>query len=288
MKSIKTLVKDVENVLSRDKWFEDELQSTRYSDAVGRAVHQSVTKVDKGARLRLSAMGDRCPRSLWASVHAPSVQKRFLPHTRFIFHYGDVVEAMALGLAREAGHSVEGEQDELSVCGVTGRRDCVIDGCTVDVKSVNSRGFRAIKAGLVAEDIFLRSYLDQLDGYTVGGYDDPLVLNKELAYIWAIDKELGHMCLYEHRVRTDRIKQRVLDYRAITERASPPDCTCETVTEGKTGNIRLDTKASYNPFKYFCFPEVRTFIVKGKPIDYTRVVRRPDGVEVDRNGLLVF
>lgn len=287
MKSIKTLIKDVNNVLTRDEWF-DELQSERYCRELGRAIHESLTKEDQRPTLRLSAMGEKCPRSLWASIHAPSVQTKFRPQTKLIFHYGNVIEQLALALAKSAGHEVTGEQDELFLDGIKGHRDCVIDGCIVDVKSTTSRGMETFKAGRAAEDIFLRSYLDQLDGYAVASIDDPLVTNKDFAYIWAIDKQLGHMYLHEHRIRPDHIRQRIAEYKAIVLCKEAPDCTCETVQDRATGNIRLNTKASYNPFKHYCFPRLRTFIVKGKPIDLCKVVVKPDGVELDKHGHVVL
>jgi len=287
MKSIKTLLKDVNNVLTRDEWF-DELQSEGYCRELGHGVLQSLTRKDEVPRLRLSAMGDKCPRSLWASIHAPSVQTKFRPQTKLIFHYGNVIEQLALALAKAAGHEVTGEQDELVLDGIQGHRDCVIDGCIVDVKSTTSKGLQTFKAGGVEEDIFLRSYLDQLDGYAVASLDDDLVTNKTHAYIWAIDKQLGHMCLYEHRIRPERIRERIGLYKSIVARAEPPECTCGRIVEKATGNILLDTKASYNPFKYFCHPRLRTFIVKGKPKDYISVKQRPDGTEMSKDGLIIL
>ena len=280
MKHISTLIQDVYNVATNDVWFDPE-QSERYCRQLGHNINQSLAPREAVSGLRLSAMGERCPRALWASVHSPSLQAPFRPQTRIIFHYGHVIEQLAIALARAAGHTVEGEQDELQLNGILGHRDCIIDGCIVDVKSVTSKGMETFKSGRVEEDIFLRSYLDQLDGYTVASYDDPLVTNKEMAYIWAIDKQLGHMHLHEHRVRPNHIRQRVNDYKAIVASEVPPKCTCGTVFDRATGNTRLDVKASYNPFKRFCFPNHRTFIVKGKPISYSVVKTKPiDSVEV--------
>jgi len=239
-------------------------------------------------------MGERCPRSLWASVHSPSVQEKFPAHVRIKFHFGDVIEAMAIALAKAAGHMVTGEQDEVVVDGVKGHLDCIVDGCVVDVKSINSMGFQKVKAGQVAEDIFLRSYLDQLDGYLVGSLDDDRVAVKDKAYIWAIDKSMGHMCLHEHTLRENHIRKRITSYKEIVKGDQPPACTCGTVAEGTSGNIKLDLKASYNPYKYFCFPECRTFIYAGgKPQHLVKVVKTPSYqgrplVEVDRQGKIVY
>jgi len=287
VKSINTLIKDVYDVASREVWFDPAL-AERYSNELGIRILGRLSERDRVPSLRLSQMGDVCPRSLWASIHSPSVREKFPAHTQIKFHFGDVIEAMAIALAKAAGHEVTGEQDELVLDGVIGHRDCVIDGCIVDVKSTNSLSFQKIKNGRVAEDTFLRSYLDQLDGYVVASTNDPLVRNHTTAYIWAVDKVLGHMCLYEHRVRPDRIIQRIADYKEIVERTEPPACTCGVVSEGASGNLKLDLKASYNPYKRFCFPNLRTFYYAdgkdGKVVHLVKVVREPRVPEIDKNG----
>lgn len=287
MKTINTLIKDVYDVAGRETWFDPQL-AERYSQEMGIRVLGRLSERREVPRLRLSQMGDGCPKSLWASIHSPSIREKFPPNVLIKFHFGDVVEAMAIALAKAAGHLVTGEQDELELDGVLGHRDCVIDGNIVDVKSVNSLSFQKIKNKAVAEDTFLRSYLDQLDGYVVASLEDPLVTNHTTAYIWAVDKVLGHMCLYEHKIRPDRIRQRIADYKSIVKRENPPECTCGTVREGASGNIKLDLKASYNPYKRFCFPNLRTFYYAdgkdGKIIHLVHVAREPRVPEIDKNG----
>lgn len=290
MKSIKTLIKDVYHVVENDNWFTP-ADAERYSSEMAHRVMERLVGEKRIPALRLSGMGERCQRSLWASVHVPSVQEKFTAPTKIKFHFGDVIEAMAIALAKVAGHDVKGEQDELELLGVKGHRDCVLDGCIVDIKSINSMGFQKIKSKMVLEDPFLRSYLDQLDGYVVASYDDPLVINKETAYLWAIDKQMGNMCLYEHRIRPDRIKARVEEAKRIVSLSEPPRCTCGTVPEGASGNVKLDLKASYNPYKHFCFPNLRTFIYnergKPKPVYLVKVVREPNIPEVSRDGVVI-
>src|SRR5258705_12034742 len=225
MKSINTLIKDVENVVTKDNWFHHD-DASRYSSEMAHRVMERLVGEERTPGLRLSGMGERCPRSLWASVHSPSVQERFPAHVRIKFHFGDVIEAMAIALAKAAGHSVTGEQDEVIVDGVKGHLDCILDGCIVDVKSINSLGFQKIKAGQVAEDIFLRSYLDKLDGYDVCSLDDDRVAVKDKAYIWAIDKAMGHMCLYEHKLREHHIRKRIQSYKEIVAGRLHPAFTC--------------------------------------------------------------
>lgn len=246
---------------------------------------------ERKAGLRISKLGSTCPCALWYSVNHPELAEPLQPWTQIKFMYGDILEALVIALAKAAGHSVEGEQDAITVDGILGHRDCVIDGVLVDVKSANSRSFEKFKNKTLADDQFSSAYLDQLDGYMVGSLDDSLVQVKDKAYLLAIDKVLGHMCLYEHSFgpqNVKNIKQRIVEYKEIVKQARHPACTCGTVPDGKSGNIRLDTKASYNSFKYCCQPNLRTFLYSDGPHYLTKVVRKPDVTEVDMFGKIVY
>lgn len=287
MKSINTLVADVYSTLERyDGWFDERLASDLGID-ISKRLQGHLGERSSQPTLRLSQMGPRCPRALWHSIHTPELAEPLPPWARFKYAYGHIIEALAIALSKAAGHSVTGEQDAVEVDGVVGHRDCVIDGCIVDVKSTSSYGFQKFKDKTIAQDDSF-GYLDQLDGYTVGSSNDPLVLVKDKAYNWAIDKTLGKMCLYEHHVREQSIRTRVKDYRAIVERITPPNCTCGTVFEGKSGNVKLDVRASYSAYKHCCFPSLRTFLYASGPVYLTKVVRKPDVTEIDRYGKAVY
>jgi hypothetical protein len=297
MKNIRTLIQDIHHVVESNRdWFRKTV-AKRLAGNLGRLGLQPGVEENAAAVLRLSQMGEKCPCHLWHSVHSPSLQEPLPASASIKFAYGDVIEAMMIELAKEAGHEVTGEQDVLYVDGVRGHRDCVIDGCVVDVKSANSLSFQKIKAGQLEEDIFLSSYLAQLDGYVVGSHDDPLVRVKDRGFILAVDKVLGHLTLYEHRVRPDFIRERIRSYSEIIKHSHAPKCECKTVEDGSTGNIKLDLKASYNPFKHLCAENrgerIRTFLYSGGPRYLTKVVRRPMNsngpiIEVDALGQVVY
>lgn len=283
MKSISTLVKDIYEVVAQEGWF----NPARLAD-FSHALSVSLNQTRGIPQLRLSKLGEQCPSQLWHSVHSVGMEEPVEPWARIKFTYGYITEALVLELAKAAGHTVTGEQDELVLDGIKGHRDCVIDGCVVDIKSINSLGFQKVKAGLVATDIFLRDYLDQLDGYVVASAEDPLVQVKDKGYILFIDKVLGHLKLYEHKIRPDYIRSRISEYKTIVSASSPPHCNCGTVAEGKSGNIKLDLKASYNPYKYCCNPGVRKFLYANGLVYLTKVNRLPDVTEVDRLGNIVY
>lgn len=283
MSSIQTLIKDVYSVLQTKGWFSDELATSFSTNLATRL--QTQYNDYQGGRLRMSKLGPQCPRALWYYVNEPELAEQLPGPAMFKYSFGHMIEAKAIMLAKAAGHLVTGEQDALDVDGVAGHRDCIIDGCTVDVKSCSSPMFDKFKSGIIrASDSF--GYLDQLDSYMVGGLEDPLVTNKEVGYIWAIDKQLGNMVLYEHRIREDRVRHRIEKYKQIVANSSPPPCECGTQPEGASGNIGLDLNASYSPFKHVCFPNLRTFLYAKGPVYLVHVARRPQPhiIEVDKHG----
>lgn len=238
-------------------------------------------------RLRLSQMGPRCPKALWSSIYTPELAEALPPWAEIKFTYGHILEAYVLTLAKAAGHDVKGEQDEVILDGIVGHRDAVIDGCVVDVKSASSRSFEKFKSGSIAtQDSF--GYLDQLDGYVTASFEDPLVTVKDRGYLLAIDKTLGHLCLYEHITRPDNIRERIAVSKRIVDRSTPPACECKTVKDGESGNIKLDLKASYSNYKYCCFPKLRTFLYARGPVYLTKVIRTPDVMEIDKHGRAVY
>ena len=283
---IQTLIQDIYTTIQRkDGWFNDEL-ARDFSSNVGARLQDQLGEKQGPPTLRLSQMGPRCPKALWHSIHRPELAEALPPQAEIKYSYGHIIEALVIVLAEAAGHRVEGKQDVITLDGVSGHRDCVIDGCTVDIKSSSSLGMVKFKTGSIAQDDPF-GYLDQLDGYVVGSYADPLVLVKDKGYLLAVDKTLGHMVLYEHRIREERIRSRIREHKRIVSLATPPACTCGTVEHGKSGNIKLDTKASYSLYKHVCFPNLRTFLYSDGPVYLTKVERLPDVPEITRSGIVL-
>lgn len=292
MKDISTLIPDIYELVGRkDGWFTEEL-SKSLSEDISKRLRSQLGEERPSPTLRLSQMGPRCPKALWYSIHRPDLAEPLPPWAEIKYSFGHILEALLVTLAKAAGHTVEGEQDVIYVDDVKGHRDCVVDGCIVDVKSASSRSYLKFKdRSLAHSDDF--GYLSQLDGYLVGSLHDPIVKVKDRAYLWAIDKQLGHMCLYEHSIRERSIRDRIQEYKQIVARDEPPVCTCETEADGESGNIRLGVPASYSSFKHSCFPNLRTFLYAGGPRYLTKVVKQPrnkDGpiTEVNRDGNIVY
>lgn len=280
MKSIHTLIPDIYKLVGGEHGISDVLASDMGTN-VANAIQQSLgTHTRRG--LRLSGLGSKCPRHLWYSINYPDLAEPIPPYARIKFAYGHIIEHLIIGLAKAAGHTVTGEQDEINVDGILGHRDCVIDGCVVDVKSAASRSFLKFREGTIAQDDPF-GYLDQIDGYALGSIDDPLVSIKDKAYLLAVDKTLGHLALYEHRCRYDHIRKRISSYKEIVGRREAPACNCGTEPDGKSGNIKLSVVASYSPYKHYCFPQLRTFIYSDGPRYLTCVARLPDVKELTKS-----
>lgn len=290
MKQIITLIKDIQNLLTTKGWVTDDIKE-RLSKSVSQRFEEQFSARPVQPTLRLSRMGPQCPCALWHSIHHPELAEKLPPWAEFKYSFGHIIEAQAIMLARAAGHTVTGEQDELTLDGIVGHRDCVIDGCVVDVKSTSSRGFQKFKDRSIGQDDSF-GYLDQLDGYVLASHDDPLVLVKDKGYLLAVHKELGHMTLYEHRIREEHIHKRIQVYKEIVEREQPPKCECKIVVEDNK-NITLGFPANYGSFKHCCFPNLRTFIYSGGPVYFVKVVKTPTYkgqplLEVDKFGNKVY
>lgn len=287
MTHISTLIADIYELLNRrDGWLNDELASLFAEETSRRLQEQFTADPFLRKTLRLSRMGDYCPRELWYMVNRPELAERFPPWASNKFSYGHILEAWALTLARAAGHKVEGEQDELVVDGIKGHRDCIIDGHIVDVKSCSSRQFEKLQAKTLGRDDPF-GYLYQLDGYLVGSAEDPLVTSKSTGFILGIDKTLGHMVLYSHERRELEIRERIRRYKDIVGASTPPPCACKTEPEGASGNIKLGTKASYSAYKWECFPRLRAFLYAKGPVYLSHVEKVPNVPEINRDGKII-
>lgn len=280
MKSIKTLIPDIEAVLQQkggwDKAAEEYLLKNIGEAAMRRL---SIPSGSSYRGLRMSNVGSPCVRKLWYYVNLPeTVSEDLTPSMALKYFYGDIIESLVLSLAKAAGHTVEGEQDEVTVEGIKGHRDCVIDGMLVDVKSASSQGFSKFKYNqLKSDDPF--GYIPQLTGYLYGAKDDPLVTNKNQAAFLAVDKSLGHMVLdiYDLRDELEDYQAKVVKVKeAVNNTSKAPPRGFTDVTDGKSGNMKLGSACSYCDFKAICWPGLRQFNYSTGPRWLTKVVKTPD------------
>ena len=227
--------------------------------------------------LRFSSLGKK-DRQIW-HIAKGTPSEKMQPNTFMKFLYGDIIELIVLFLAKEAGHTVENEQGEVEVEGVKGHIDALIDGRVVDVKSASSFGFQKFKNHKLLEDDPF-GYVQQLSGYS------NVLTPEEAPAFLAVDKVTGNMHVMELSTSittTHPPLDRIQHLKKIVASSEPPPHCYDTVPDGKSGNMKLDTGCGYCQFKNSCYPGLRTFIYSNGPMYLTRVVKLPDVTEATGN-----
>lgn len=277
-KDISTLVEDIYALFTKEGGHKP---SPEALEALGKNIATMVaSRMDPPPRpptLRLSNLGTPCERKLWYGINTPELGEPLTAPAKIKFLFGDILELLLLFWAREAGHTVEGEQDQLNVHGVIGHRDCIIDGRIVDAKSASTYSFKKFQSnGLVGDDPF--GYLTQLNSYYTASEDDPRLTDKGVGSFLVIDKTLGNITLdtYKTTVVTEDFikgKKDVLNAKKLPKRGFRDE------PEGKSGNRKLGVNCSYCEFRNTCWPSLRTYLYSYGPVHLTEVVREPRVME---------
>lgn len=277
-KSLATLIPDIYGVMENGAPVTPE-DSKSFGEGLSRIVEDRLSGRDQDFRVRPSNLGETCHRRLWYQRNKPEKAIPLKGQDRLKFLLGDIFEHVILFLAKASGHSVTGEQDQVSLHGVTGSRDAVIDGVVVDAKSASPYSWQKFDRGLTSdEDAF--GYLDQIEFYRQAAADDPLVTNKSQAAFLAGEKVLGKLTLDIHGERNTDFKTKIDKIKAVVEQPEPPPRGHAAVPEGKSGNMVLGVKCNYCEFRPTCWPGTRTFLYSTGPKHFTRVEREPQVSEI--------
>lgn len=285
MKKIDTLVEDIYNVVKeRGGW--DKAVNEYFTENLGAVMMDRLGPAEgerpKGT-VRMSAIGQPCARKFWYDINKSGEGEELRAPTLIKFAYGDILEEFLLSLAVAAGHTVEGRQDTLSIKGVKGHRDAVIDGVSIDVKSASPASFKKFSEHTLEKDDPF-GYMWQLASYTYAAKDDPLVRDKRGGAFLAIDKVNGTIALDYYDFKAlgyfDKIEDFYDKRLGISALTTEPPRSFSDVPEGKSGNKKLNLNCSYCPFKEICWPTMRTFLYSRGPVYLTKVVREPNVYEV--------
>lgn len=272
-KSIDTLIVDIYSVLQTPTTVPKDLAAS-LGQGIANVIVDRLAQQEREPSLRMSNLGTSCERKLYYSIHESGRRIPLAPETRLKFIYGDILEQVLLFLAKSAGHTVEGEQDELEINGVIGHRDAIIDGVTVDVKSASTFSYAKFRSGLVPEtDAF--GYLDQLRSYVRCGQNDARVTEPKSGAFLVVDKTLGHIHLDRHEFDVSSVDAMVERKKAVVSSDRVPPRAFFDEPDGKSGNRKLGTVCSYCDFKTHCWPEARLFLYS-TPRWLTKVVKTPD------------
>ena len=281
MADINALVSDIYEVINRNGGW-TETVNEYFKGRVGDTLLSRLSKTDEVRKgtLRMSNLGTPCERKLWYDVNGEEPEE-LQPHTLFKFLYGDILEDLILSLAVAAGHTVEGEQDEVSILGVKGHRDAVIDGVLIDVKSASPYSFKKFKDNGVREDDPF-GYIQQLSSYLYCAQDDPIVKEKSKAGFLVVDKVNGHITLdmYDLTEEMETKEEFVQQRKDMVNSEEMPSRGYEDVPEGKSGNRKLCMQCSYCNHKHSCYPGLRVFLYSRGPVYLSWVEKEPNVKEV--------
>lgn len=280
-KSIDTLVEDIYGLFTNQHPFHKE-NIEEFGRLLTEKLKSKLGDVQQ-PRLRMSNLGTSCHRKLFYSINLPRLAEGIPPYAKIKYLFGDILETLLIFLAKEAGHTVGGEQTELNLNGVRGSRDVVIDGVLVDTKSASSFSFQKFADHLSRDDDSF-GYIDQLGAYLSASKDDPLVREKDVAAFLVIDKTLGKICLDVHPASNIDYARKIDDLRAMLAQETPPGRGYRDQKDGESGNRKLPLVCSYCEFKHTCWPGLRTFLYSKGPVYLTKVERQPKVVEIDRYG----
>jgi len=247
-KTIDTLVDDIYELISKGtKKPNSEFlfgMAASIMDAVRKQLW--VSSAERKPALRMSNIGKPCSRSLWFEIKSDAEPEPLLPQTKLKFMMGDIVEALVLYLAKEAGHTVSDQQKEIEIDGIKGHLDAVIDGELVDVKSASSFGMKKFKDGSLAEDDPF-GYVSQISGYANA-------LGKKSGTFLAFDKSSGELCTYTHN-DIENTSDRIANLKDVMSKDQPPDRPFESVPDRQSGRRKLGINCSYCSFKETCWSD---------------------------------
>jgi hypothetical protein len=269
MASINTLVEDVYSLLEKGTEEDITEKTKEFGERIGWLLNDRMKpKIDKRT-LRMSNIG-KPDRMLWYEVNGKGQKEEFNGPTYLKFLYGDIIEEVVLFLAELAGHSVSDRQREVTVDGIVGHIDAVIDGVLIDVKSTSPYAFKKFKDGTLRNDDPF-AYIPQLSGYLSGtGINDG-------AYV-AVDKQNGNICVMPlEETDTIDVHSRITYIKKVIKKDIPPDRCFQPEPMGKSGNMKLPSGCSYCAFKKECYSDVplRKFIYSTGPVWLTHVEEEP-------------
>ena len=253
MKSIDTLVKDIYGLFDplvevdlNEKEVDAHLDS--FTESIKETLRNFLNEVPlKKRNLRLSAIG-KPARQLWYDKNSKEEPKPLEPSTRVKFLYGHILEDLLILFSRLAGHTVTDLQKTVSVNGIKGHQDCVIDGVLVDCKSASGKSFEKFAKNKLEEDDPF-GYIAQISAYAEANQA------KRAAFL-VIDKSSGEICLTPvHQMEMINAKERVKHLKGMVSNSHMPDRCYDPIPDGESGNLKLAIGCVYCSHKRECWSD---------------------------------
>ena len=282
MKKIETLVEDINKLFTSEDppLPKKEVDNLIDTFAVSIKEHLKTFLYEQPRRkgnLRLSIIG-RPDRQLWYDINQPS-EKPLSSSLRIKFLYGYLLEELLILLSSASGHKVTHQQREVTVAGIKGHQDCMIDDVLVDCKSASWRAFQKFKNNTLSEDDPF-GYISQISAYAeANGVDEAAFL--------VIDKQSGEICLSPvNSLEMINAKKRITHLKKIVKNKTAPSKCYGDLPEGKSGNRKLDMRCIFCSHKSKCWSDanggkgLRIFQYERGKKYLTQVKREPNVEEL--------
>jgi len=282
-KTLDTLVEDIYNkigVLADNKHIDlEEDTIEQFGESMKQILYDWSHPTPRGKpSLRMSNIG-RKERQLWYDMKSEGTPERMPPSLFIKFLYGHLLEEIVLFLVKLSGHEVTSEQKEITVSGIKGHMDCVIDGEVVDVKTASGFAFKKFKDGTLAEqDAF--GYIAQL-----AGYEEAEGTNN--GGFLALNKESGELAMFRpDDFDKPNIKKKISSVKKAVKLKTPPERCYNPIPDGKSGNMQLPKGCVYCRHKFECHKDanegkgLRVFKYSNGNRYLTQVPKVPNVIEV--------
>jgi hypothetical protein len=208
----------------------------QFMEEVGAALYNHYKEERDPRKIRISSIG-QCERKQWYSAHDYE-QEEQPDKLALTFLQGHLMEALVKAVLKISGHKVKDEQAKLSVAGVQGSCDAVVDNELVDFKTASNWSFDKFKDDHIKDDSF--GYLEQISAYAHA-------LGKKRAHFIVLNKNTGELKLTTVNTLKN-IEDHVLYVKDIVSGTTPPDHPVWAVNA--TGE--LDMRCSFCGFKQEC------------------------------------
>ena len=282
MKKIETLVEDINKLFTSEdppipKKEVDTLIDT-FAVSIKQHLKTFLYETPRANKnLRLSVIG-RPDRQLWYDINEPN-EKPLSSSLRIKFLYGYLLEELLILLSSVAGHKVTHQQKEVTVEGIKGHQDCMIDNFLIDMKSASWRSFQKFKNNTLSEDDPF-GYIAQMSAYAeANGVEEGGFL--------VIDKQSGEICLSKvNSLEMINAKKRITHLKKIIKHKTAPSKCFDDLPEGKSGNRKLDVRCIFCSHKSKCWSDandgkgLRIFQYERGKKYLTQVKREPNVTEI--------
>jgi hypothetical protein len=282
MKKIETLVEDINKLFTSEDPPIPEKEVDTLIDTFAVSIKQHLKTFlyetpRANKNLRLSVIG-RPDRQLWYDINEPN-EKPLSSSLRIKFLYGYLLEELLILLSSVAGHEVTHQQKEVTVAGIKGHQDCMIDNFLIDCKSASWRAFQKFKNNTLSEDDPF-GYIAQMSAYAeANGVEEGGFL--------VIDKQSGEICLSKvNSLEMINAKKRITHLKKIIKHKTAPSKCFDDLPEGKSGNRKLDVRCIFCSHKSKCWSDandgkgLRIFQYERGKKYLTQVKREPNVTEI--------